>query len=94
MMYCKKCGKEIGSKTTCPYCLTSVQSIEHCRVSDSRRLVGFLLGLFLSFLGFIIGAHIYAYGSAEERTTFYSGWWMSFVIQIVVGVILGFAFLQ
>lgn len=92
-MYCKKCGKEIGTKTTCPYCLTTVHSIESYRVSHSKRLVGFFLGFFLSVLGFIIGAHIYAYGDVEERTTFYSGWWISFAVQVVASVILVVVFL-
>jgi hypothetical protein len=53
----------------------------------SKKLVGFILGLFLGLLGLIIGALMYPSGS-YERSTFVKGWIACLVLEILVIVAL------
>ena len=100
-MYCKNCGRLISDNyDVCPYCnkptrSSTVNSYSYQSntnsTGESKTAIGVLLSLFLGLIGLIIGLLLYPTGSTE-RQTFLSGWIKCFVVQIIIGFILGLLF--
>ena len=86
-MFCKYCGKKIHDDAEfCIYCMKStdkgLEKEKGTQVSNERKTgIGFLLGLFLGFLGLIIGLGLYPFGTTERRS-FLDGWCAAFLLSI------------
>ena len=55
-------------------------------LGSSKTGLGFLAGIFLGFMGLVIGLLYYPYESIE-RDTFVSGWLVAFWISVIIAVI-------
>ena len=89
-MYCKKCGKELNDDAVvCVHCGCEVKSGHYGVVRDtteSKTVVGFLLGFFLGLLG-LFGLLLYP-AETNARRTFLKGWLIAFIAQVVITIIV------
>ena len=85
-MYCKTCGNKINSKAVvCPHCGCATGYKE--THGESKKGMGFWLGMFLGVIGLIIGICLYESGT-KERKTFIKGWTAGFVTTIVAACVI------
>lgn len=57
-------------------------------MNKDKKIVGVLMGMFLSLIGLVIGLLLYP-EKTEERETFMNGWIKGFIITIVISIFAG-----
>ena len=97
-MYCVRCGKyNPDHMNKCGYCGGQLsetkpnvnnESATNHLYGESKTVVGVLLCLFLSVIGLVIGLLLYT-SDTYERSSMLKGWLKCFIVQIVLGVIIG-----
>ena len=91
-MYCKNCGQKINDDADfCVHCgrSTDKQNVQKSyEVDKPKTSIGIFLGLFLGFIGLIIGLLLYPSGT-DERSTFLEGWLGAFIASIIVAIMGG-----
>lgn len=100
-MFCKKCGKEVNEDAfVCIHCgclldESYVKNKKNEIVDDENEVdendktgIGAVMGIFLSFIGLIIGISLYT-AESKKRETFIKGWAVGFVVSFIIGLIIG-----
>ena len=64
------------------------ESKESKESKGSKEGIGFVLGVFFSLIGLIIGLILYSGKTGDEMTTFTSGWGKGFLVSFVFSVIV------
>ena len=87
-MYCKKCGKEINDDAAvCVHCGRAVEQEVAKDHSQPKTGIGVLMGLFLGFIGLIIGICLYPEGTIA-RKTFIKSWCITFFVCWGIGLLM------
>jgi hypothetical protein len=93
-MFCSKCGKEIKNEPiVCSSCGCE-NHLKNNEESNESKLIGILFGIFLSFIGLIIGLFLYKENTVA-RQKFLKGWGISTcVVSLICIVALTVAFIS
>lgn len=91
-MFCRNCGNQLNEDNSfCEYCGYKYDISKFVvKKQQSRKGLGFVLGLFFSLIGLIIG--ICAFKDYYEKSTFVKGWLMSLCVEILLGVLFYYYF--
>lgn len=93
-MFCKHCGGKIEDKAAfCIHCGKAVSPEQDptSLTGKSRKGMGILFSLILSFIGLLIGVWLFN-EDAFETKTFVKGWLIGFLISSILGIIIGLVY--
>ena len=90
-IFCPSCGAlNFANDEYCVNCLETLKPNKRIeeKYTEPKNVIGLLMGIFLGFLGLLIGVVLYPFGS-NSRDTFVKSWTIGFVSSIAIGAVLG-----